>query len=27
VPEATLRQTPDQVRTQYPASWRALLGR
>ncbi len=27
VPEATLRQTPDQVRAAYPANWRALLGR
>ncbi len=27
VPEATLRQTPDQVRSAYPASWRTLLGR
>jgi len=27
VPEATLRQTPEQVRSQYPSGWRALLGR
>jgi hypothetical protein len=27
VPEATLRLTPDQVRAQYPAAWRTLLGR
>ena len=27
VPEATLRLTPDQVRGQYPAGWRTLLGR
>ena len=27
VPEATLRQTLDQARSAYPASWRALLGR
>jgi hypothetical protein len=27
VPEATLRLTPDQVRAQYPAGWRTLLGR
>ena len=27
VPEATLRQTPDQVRAAYPAGWRTLLGR
>lgn len=27
VPEATLRQTLDQVRAAYPANWRTLLGR
>ena len=27
VPEATLRRTPDDVRSAYPADWRALLGR
>jgi hypothetical protein len=27
VPEATLRQTLDQVRAAYPADWRGLLGR
>jgi hypothetical protein len=27
VPEATLRQTPDEVRASYPAAWRTLLGR
>jgi hypothetical protein len=27
VPEATLRQTLEQVRAAYPASWRTLLGR
>ena len=27
VPEATLRQTLDQVRAAYPARWRELLGR
>ena len=27
VPETTLRMTPDQVRSAYPAGWRALLGR
>ena len=27
VPEATLRMTPDQVRSAYPGSWRTLLGR
>ena len=27
VPEATLRMTPDQVRSSYPGSWSALLGR
>jgi hypothetical protein len=27
VPETTLRQTLEQVRAAYPASWRALLGR
>jgi len=26
VPEATLRSTPDQVRTRYPGEWPALLG-
>jgi hypothetical protein len=26
VPEATLRMTPEQVHTAYPAQWRDLLG-
>lgn len=26
VPEATLRSTPDQVLSKYPAAWRTLLG-
>ena len=26
VPEATLRMTPEQVQTAYPAQWRGLLG-
>ena len=27
VPDATLRMTPDAVRSAYPGSWRQLLGR